>query len=37
MSWQVAVIGSGNWARVHLAALAKSPHVSGVVLAGRNT
>ena len=36
MSWRVAVIGSGQWARVHLAALSNSPLVSGVVLAGRN-
>ena len=37
MSWRVAVFGTGGWSRVHLAALARSPHVSGVVLVGRNT
>ncbi|MGB6042848.1 MAG: Gfo/Idh/MocA family oxidoreductase [Pirellulales bacterium] len=35
MTW-IAVIGTGTWARVHLAALRHSPYVSGVVLAGRN-
>lgn len=36
MSLHVAVIGSGLWSRVHLAALAASPHVGRISLAGRN-
>lgn len=36
MSLHVGVIGSGGWSRVHLAALAASPHVGRISLAGRN-
>jgi predicted dehydrogenase len=32
----VGVIGCGGWSRVHLAALAASPHVACISLAGRN-
>lgn len=30
------MIGSGGWSRIHLAALAASPHVARIQLAGRN-
>lgn len=36
MGWHVAVLGTGSWSRVHLKALAASPHVDRVTLAGRN-
>ncbi len=36
MAWHVAVVGTGGWSRVHLAALAASPHVERVTLVGRN-
>ena len=32
----IGVLGTGGWARVHLEALAASPHVSKVTLVGRN-
>lgn len=36
MGLHVGVLGTGNWARAHLAALATCPHVDRVMLAGRN-
>ncbi len=36
MGFHVGVLGTGKWARVHLAALAASSHVERVTLAGRN-
>ena len=36
MGLHVAVLGTGGWARVHLAALAASPHVEATTLVGRN-
>lgn len=37
MGWHVAVLGSGGWSSVHLAAIAASRHVERVTLAGRNS
>lgn len=36
MPWHAAVVGTGGWSRVHLAALTVSPHVEAVTLVGRN-
>ena len=36
MGLHVAVMGTGDWAEVHLKALAESPHVEQVSLCGRN-
>jgi predicted dehydrogenase len=36
MGLHVAVLGTGGWARVHLAALTASPAVAAITLAGRN-
>ena len=36
MGLHVGVLGTGGWCSVHLAALAASPHVGRVTLAGRN-
>lgn len=36
MGLHVAILGTGGWARVHLAALAASPHVEATTLVGRN-
>lgn len=36
MSLHVGVLGTGDWSRVHLAALSDSPHVDTITLVGRN-
>ena len=36
MSLHAALLGTGDWARIHLAALRDSPHVDRVTLCGRN-